>query len=159
MLGIVKETAIHPRISDLNGVIVETFDPVGFIIHSFQDSLIIHSLYKPTEVAILRLISTTPLLLRTKFNPSRSARVSHHSFVGCHSPRHLRSAAHWWFIQSVQSSSRHEATLKTSRYANITDTNIFLPVAIETGGVCDQQAIEFMKELGKRISAVTKEPK
>ena len=50
--------------------------------------------------------------------------------------------------------ANHAATLKTFKYANITDTNIFLPIAIETGGAWDQQAIEFIQEIGKRISVV-----
>ena len=53
----------------------------------------------------------------------------------------------------------HAAALKTSKYANIIDTNICVPIAIETGGAWDQQAIEFIQELGKRISVATKEPK
>ena len=55
--------------------------------------------------------------------------------------------------------ANHAATFKTSKYANITDTNIFVPIAIETGGAWDQQAIEFIQEFGKRISTITKEPK
>ena len=54
--------------------------------------------------------------------------------------------------------SNHAATLKTSKYANITDTNIFVPFAIETGDAWDQQAIEFIQELEKLISVITKEP-
>ena len=40
----------------------------------------------------------------------------------------------------------------------MTDANIFLPAAIETGGAWDIQAIEFIEELGKWITAVTNEP-
>ena len=36
-------------------------------------------------------------------------------------------------------------TLKTSNYTNITDTNILNPVAIEIGGIWDQQAIKFIQ--------------
>ena len=32
----------------------------------------------------------------------------------------------------------HAATLKTFNYANITDTNIFVPIAIEIEGAWDQ---------------------
>ena len=55
--------------------------------------------------------------------------------------------------------ANHAATLKTSKYVNITDTNIFVPIVIETGGAWDQQSIEFIQELEKRISVVTKELK
>ena len=43
--------------------------------------------------------------------------------------------------------ANHAATLKTSKCANITDSNIFVPIAIETGSAWDQQAIEFIQEL------------
>ena len=36
---------------------------------------------------------------------------------------------------------------------------MFVPIAIETGGAWDQEAIEFIQELGKRISVVPQEPK
>jgi hypothetical protein len=35
---------------------------------------------------------------------------------------------------------------------------IFMPVAVETGGPWNQQAIEFIHDLGRRMSSVTKEP-
>ena len=46
-------------------------------------------------------------------------------------------------------------TRKRPKYQHLTDTNIFVPVAIETGGAWD---IEFIEELGKRITAVINEP-
>ena len=51
------------------------------------------------------------------------------------------------------------ATFKRSKYTNITHTYIIISIAIETGGICYQQASEFIQELGKRISVITKEPK
>ena len=73
----------------------------------------------------------------------------------------------WTFVQShigdtsslAEAATNHAATLKTSNFATITDTIIFVPIAIETGGAWDQQAIEFIQELGKRIGVITKEPK
>ena len=35
---------------------------------------------------------------------------------------------------------------------------MFVPVAIETGGAWDIQAIEFIEELGKQITAAANEP-
>ena len=59
----------------------------------------------------------------------------------------------------ARAAANHAATLKNSKYANITDTNSFVPIAIESGGAWDQQAIEFIQGLGKRISVVAKEPR
>ena len=49
----------------------------------------------------------------------------------------------------ARAAANHAATLKTSKYTNINNMNIFVPIAIETGGVCNQQAIEFIQEVGK----------
>ena len=46
---------------------------------------------------------------------------------------------------------------KMFRYQHLTETNIFVPVAIETEGAWDIQAIEFIDELGKRITTATNE--
>ena len=54
--------------------------------------------------------------------------------------------------------ANHAATNKTSKYQHLADTNIVVPVAIETGGAWDMQTIEFIEELSKRITAVTNEP-
>ena len=46
-------------------------------------------------------------------------------------------------------SANHAASLKTLKYFNIAVTNIFVPVAIETGGAWYIQASDFIQELGK----------
>ena len=53
----------------------------------------------------------------------------------------------------------HAASLKTSKYSNIAVTNIFVPVAIETGGAWDIQASEIIQKFGKRITVCIKDPK
>jgi hypothetical protein len=60
--------------------------------------------------------------------------------------------------RSSGAAANRAAVLKTTKYANLSPTHIFVPVAIETGGSWNQQAVEFVQDLGKRISAVTKEP-
>ena len=50
------------------------------------------------------------------------------------------------------------ATNKTSKYTSLANTHIFMPLAVETGGPWNIQAIEFIQDLGKRISDVTNEP-
>ena len=53
--------------------------------------------------------------------------------------------------------ANHAASLKTLKYSNIAVTNIFVPVAIETGSAWDIQASKFIQELGKRITVCTKD--
>ena len=65
-----------------------------------------------------------------------------------------------WYIQSGGSSGQPCSYFEDlNKYANITDTNIFIPIAIESESAWDQQAIEFIQELGNWISVVTKESK
>ena len=49
------------------------------------------------------------------------------------------------------------AVSKTQKYQSILQTHLFTPIAIETAGVWNSQAREFIKELGKRITTVTGE--
>ena len=48
---------------------------------------------------------------------------------------------------------------KTQNYQSILQSHLFTPIAIETAGVWNNQAREFIKELGKRITTVTGEIK
>ena len=58
-----------------------------------------------------------------------------------------------------RSAAESSATLKIQKYANIVQTHIFTPVAIETSGVLSFQARELLTELGKRIFEITGEVK
>jgi hypothetical protein len=47
------------------------------------------------------------------------------------------------------------ATLKHAKYQTIKQTHIFTPVAIETSGVWNDEGLNFMFELGRRLTAIT----
>ena len=51
------------------------------------------------------------------------------------------------------------AVSKTQKYQSILHTHLFTPIAIETAGVWNNQAREFITELGKRITTVNGEIK
>jgi len=50
------------------------------------------------------------------------------------------------------------ASNKTTKYAHLMNTHIFIFLAVETGGSWNLQAIQFVQDLGRRISEVTNEP-
>ena len=50
------------------------------------------------------------------------------------------------------------AANKITKYSNLTATHIFAPIAIETAGSLNNLSIEIIEEIGKRTSAITKEP-
>ena len=45
------------------------------------------------------------------------------------------------------------------KYTELNTTHHFIPIAIETGGAWNQLAIEFISELGKKMTEVTQEPR
>lgn len=47
---------------------------------------------------------------------------------------------------------------KVTKYAHLASTHVFVPISVETGGSWNAQAVEFVQDLGKRISEVTNEP-
>ena len=56
---------------------------------------------------------------------------------------------------NVEHAVYKSAVSKTQKYQSILLTHLFTPIAIETAGVWNSQASEFIKELGKRITTVT----
>ena len=53
----------------------------------------------------------------------------------------------------------NSAVSKTQKYQSILQTHLFTSIAIETAGVWNSQAREFITELGRRITTVTREIK
>jgi len=45
----------------------------------------------------------------------------------------------------------------TAKYADLTATHIFMPIAIETADSWNQQAIDAIQDIGRRISVITEE--
>ena len=48
---------------------------------------------------------------------------------------------------------------KTTKYTDLAKTHHFVAIAIETGDAWNELALEFITELGRRISGVTQEPR
>ena len=55
--------------------------------------------------------------------------------------------------------AKHAASMKTKKYQDITSTHVFYPVAIETAGSWDVQAVELIEEIGRRASDATEDQK
>jgi len=56
------------------------------------------------------------------------------------------------------SAANSAANSKTAKYADLTATYIFMPITIETAGSWNQQAIDAIEDVGRRISAITEKP-
>ena len=57
------------------------------------------------------------------------------------------------------SAAKQAASLKNTKYSDITSTHVFYPIAIETAGSWETQATELIEELGRRITEATEDPK
>jgi hypothetical protein len=51
------------------------------------------------------------------------------------------------------------ATNKITKYAELSHTHIFFPVAIETAGAWHPTAVELIQEIGRRMTIVTEDPR
>jgi len=49
------------------------------------------------------------------------------------------------------------ASNKVAKYRQIANSHIFVPVAIESAGTWNHQAVELVQELGRRMTAVTED--
>ena len=60
---------------------------------------------------------------------------------------------------AAAAAAREAASTKNTRYIDITSTHIFYPIAIETAGSWDVQALEVIEEIGRRVMEATEDPK
>ena len=51
--------------------------------------------------------------------------------------------------------ANHAATNKNTKYSQLSNTRVFVPVAIETGGTWHHQAVELVQEIGRRTAIIT----
>ena len=49
------------------------------------------------------------------------------------------------------------ASNKVAKYRQIANSHTFVPVAIDTAGNCNHQAVELVQELGRRMTVVTED--
>ena len=59
-------------------------------------------------------------------------------------------------VTEARAAAKHDAMQKTSKYADLTTTYFFYPIAIETAGTCYIRAIELIEEIGRRTSRLLK---
>ena len=69
-------------------------------------------------------------------------------------PSHLNRA-----VSSPGAVANDSESRKISKYRSLAAMYSFIPVAVETMGVLGDEATAFFRELGRRIAAVTNEPK
>ena len=58
---------------------------------------------------------------------------------------------------TASAAANRAADNKTAKYQELAKTHQFVPIAIETGGAWNEKAVEFISEVGRRITEVTNE--
>ena len=58
---------------------------------------------------------------------------------------------------SAYAAAEKSAANKTTKYATITSTHLFVPIAVETSGAWCSDSAEFIADLGRRITVITGE--
>jgi hypothetical protein len=53
----------------------------------------------------------------------------------------------------------HAAALKEHKYSGLISTHFFVPVAVETLGPWNHEVLDFIRELGRRLTQVTEDPR
>ena len=61
-------------------------------------------------------------------------------------------------LVSVCAAAKKSAANKVTKYATITSTHLFVPIAVETSGAWCSESAEFIEDLGSRITDITGEP-
>ena len=54
--------------------------------------------------------------------------------------------------------ARRSEERKKALYTELESSHIFVPIAIETSGVLENEAMQFLKEIGHRIRSMIQEP-
>jgi len=55
----------------------------------------------------------------------------------------------------VGAAANHAATNKNNKYSQLSNTHVFVPVAIETGGTWHHQTVELVQEIGRPTANIT----
>ena len=57
--------------------------------------------------------------------------------------------------REVGAAANHTATNKNTKYSQLSNTHVFVPVAIQTGGTWHHQAVELVQEIGRWTANIT----
>ena len=72
----------------------------------------------------------------------------------CAIPSHVSAAARGAGIVAAQ--AEHQ---KRAKYAHLDTSHHFVPFVVETSGVFGEAAVEFARDLGRRLHKATREPR
>ena len=131
----------HPRHSQINDIINLALGRADIPAMKEPSGLVVGSAVRPVGVTLIPWIrgrclawdATTP----DTFAASHFARTS--------SP--------------AGAAASHAAEAKIQKYESLSASHFFVPVAIETTGVWCEEGLNFIRELGRRTSLITSDPR
>src|SRR5688572_20484034 len=75
--------------------------------------------------------------------------------MGCHGARYFRCILRTYNIAKRRCGSGKGSSQQGKKYAAITQSHHFVPIAVETAGSWHTESLQFVQELGRKISAAT----
>ena len=60
---------------------------------------------------------------------------------------------------SARAAAAHAAAIKLQKYAALQATHVVVPVAVEMMGSWCKEGLDFVRELGRRMSMITNDPR
>ena len=79
--------------------------------------------------------------------------------MGSNSSGYIRTFTHCVNFLSTRAAAEHAAMLKKQKYAALSQTHEFVPLAMETSGVYNTEGLDFVKKIGSRISNASSDEK
>ena len=76
--------------------------------------------------------------------------------MGCDRAGHLSTISLAFHTKYSRGCPNHAASLKRNKSRELDATHIFVPIAVETLGTWKRESLEFIHELGRRISIATR---
>ena len=131
----------HPRHTAINNIVKRSLTSAGVPSH-LEPTSICRSDGKRPDGATVMPWKTGQVLVWDVTCPDMYA------------PSHISVATREAGAVAAQAEQR-----KRLKYAELEASHHFVPVAIETSGVCGPEALQFLHELGHRLKAETREPR
>jgi hypothetical protein len=136
-LACIKSAGRHLRHSLVNDIIAKALSKIGLAAVREPPGLVIGSGLRPDGVTLIPWARGKPLAWDATIPDTLAA-------------SHLRITS-----QIAGAAASDAQVFKTNKYRDLLPSHIFMPVAVETMGSWTVEGLGFIKDLGRRISAIT----
>ena len=140
-LSCLRSAGRHQRHSQVNDIICRALVRAGVSAHREPTGTITGSAMRPDGASLIPWIRGKCLAWDATIPDTLAA-------------SHLSSTS-----SQVGAAAAHASASKIQKYGSLLNTYYFVPVAIETLGVWNVEGLELMREIGRRTSVITGDPR